>query len=369
MLAVVDWTLAALTLWLLLPPVGLGFFAFAGVYTAASIAGVVSHVPAGLGVFEAVLLLSLPEGAHAPGVAAALILYRLIYYVLPLLLAALVFAAHQGGVAGGALLGRVDLLRRGTQLVLPNLLGTLVFIGGVILLISGATPTVPSRLEWLGPLAPLAVIELSHFFGSLAGMALLVLALGLRRRLQAAYVATVAVLAAGILFSLLKGLDWEEALYLAVVLAALVPSRGAFYRKSRLRAQRYSASSLIAVLAVLLGTTWLGFFCYRHVDYANELWWQFVLEGDAPRFLRATIGVVVAMVLLGGLQLVRFAQPKPLAPERTPDGDRQGGRWRWPTPRCRRPVPGCPCSATSGSCSARAAAASSCTPCRGAAGS
>ena len=72
-LAVVDWTLAALTLWLLLPPVGLGFFAFAGVYTAACIAGVVSHVPAGLGVFEAVLLLTLPEGAHAPGVAAALI--------------------------------------------------------------------------------------------------------------------------------------------------------------------------------------------------------------------------------------------------------------------------------------------------------
>ena len=33
--------------------------------------------------------------------------------------------------------------------------------------------------------------------------------------------ATVAVLAAGIVFSLLKGLDWEEALYLAVVLAAL----------------------------------------------------------------------------------------------------------------------------------------------------
>ena len=320
LLAAIDWSLAALTLWLLLPPVGLGFFAFAGVYTAASIAGVVSHVPAGLGVFEAVLLLALPEAAHAPGVAAALILYRLIYYVLPLLLAALVFAAHQATAAGGVLLERVDLVRRGAQLVLPNLLGTLVFIGGAILLISGATPTVPARLEWLGPLAPLVVIELSHFFGSLAGMALLVLALGLRRRLHAAYVATVAVLAAGILFSLLKGLDWEEALYLAVVLAALLPSRGAFYRKSRLQAQRYSVSSLVAILAVLLGTTWLGFFCYRHVDYANELWWQFVLEGDAPRFLRATIGVVVAMVLLGGLQLVRFAQPKPLVPASEPDG-------------------------------------------------
>ena len=57
---------AAATLWVLLPPVGLGFLAFAGLFTVASIAGVISHVPAGLGVFEAVLLLAMPEGGARP---------------------------------------------------------------------------------------------------------------------------------------------------------------------------------------------------------------------------------------------------------------------------------------------------------------
>ncbi len=310
LLAVVDWGLAAATLWFLLPPVGLGFAAFASLYTLASIAGVVSHVPAGLGVFEAILLIALPEGAHAPGVAAALVIYRLIYYVLPLLVAALLFALQQAYSAGGAVVGRIELARRGTQLVLPSLLATLVFIGGVVLLVSGATPAMPSRLDWLGPLAPLAVIELSHFFGSLAGLALLVLAWGLRRRLDAAYWATAGVLAAGIVFSLLKGLDWEEALYLTIVLVALLPSHAAFYRRSRLLTQRFSVPWLLAILAVVLGTTWLGFFCYRHVDYANELWWQFVIDGDAPRFLRATTGVVVGLIVLGGLQLMRFGEPR-----------------------------------------------------------
>ena len=313
LLAVIDWALAAATLWVLLPPVGLGFAAFASLYTVASIAGVISHVPAGLGVFEAVLLIALPEAAHAPGVAAALVIYRLIYYVLPLLLAAVVFALHQAYVAGGVVVERLDLARRGTQLILPSLLAALVFIGGVVLLVSGATPAMSNRLDWLGPLAPLALIELSHFFGSLAGLALLVLSLGLRRRLDAAYWATAGVLAAGIVFSLLKGLDWEEALYLAIVLATLLPSHAAFYRKSRLLSQRFSAPWLLAILAVVLGTTWLGFFCYRHVDYANELWWQFVLDGDAPRFLRATIGVVVGLIVLGGLQLMRFAEPRKIA--------------------------------------------------------
>lgn len=310
LLAVLDWLFAAATLYLLLPPVGIGFFAFAGLFTAASIAGVVSHVPAGLGVFEAVLLVAMPEGAHLPGVAAALIVYRLIYYLLPLLLAALAFAVHEAKLGGAVVAARIDLARRGVELVLPNILAVLVFIGGAILLVSGATPTEPARLAWLAPLAPLVLIELSHFLGSLAGLALLALALGLGRRLDAAWWATCVVLAVGIVVSLVKGLDWEEALYLAAVLLALAPSRRAFYRRSRLLSQRFSVPWLLAILAVLAGSIWLGMFAYRHVDYANELWWQFVLEGDAPRFLRATAGVMIAMVVLGGLQLIRFAPPK-----------------------------------------------------------
>jgi phosphatidylglycerol lysyltransferase len=309
-LAVVDWTLAVLTLWILLPPVGLGFFAFAGLYTAACIAGVVSHVPAGLGMFEAVLLLALPEGVHTPGVAGALIAYRLIYYVLPLLVAALIFALREVSAGGFVAAGRLDLARRSAEIVLPNLLAILVFIGGAILLVSGATPTVPERLAWLAPIAPLALIELSHFLGSLAGLVLLVLALGLRRRLDAAWWAACTVIGAGIVVSLVKGVDWEEALYLAVVLAALLPSRQAFYRKSRLLEQRLSAPWLGAIAAVVLGSTWLGFFCYRHVEYTHDLWWQFLIEGDAPRFLRATAGVMIAAALFGGLQLMRFAKPQ-----------------------------------------------------------
>ncbi|HEX6015099.1 MAG TPA: bifunctional lysylphosphatidylglycerol flippase/synthetase MprF [Geminicoccaceae bacterium] len=317
LLAVLDWTLAAATLWVLLPNVGMGFLAFASLYTIANVAGVVSHVPAGLGVFEAVLLLALPEGAHAPGVAAALVAYRLIYYVLPLVIAALVFAVHQAHAARGALAERLGLVRASARLVLPNLLAVLVFIGGTVLLVSGATPTVAARLDLLGPLAPLAVIELSHFFSSLVGLALLLLALGLQRRLDAAWWVTVCALAAGTVFSLLKGLDWEEALYLALVLAALLPSHGAFYRRSHLLAQRFSPGWLLAVAAVVVGTAWVGFFCYRHVDYANELWWQFVLEGDAPRFLRATVGVAVLAILFGGLQLIRFARrPGPGEPDK-----------------------------------------------------
>ena len=216
-LAVVDWSLAALTLWLLLPPSASASSPSPASYTAASIAGVISHVPAGLGVFEAVLLLALPEGAHAPGVAAALI-------ALP---ADLLPAAAAGGGRWCSRLHqarrRQRAARRAARPRAPRHASWCCRIcwprwsSSAASSCSSPAPRrpCPSRLDWLAPLAPLALIELSHFLGSLAGLALLVLALGLRRRLEAAWWATVArargrhrVLAA-------QGLDWEEALYLA----------------------------------------------------------------------------------------------------------------------------------------------------------
>jgi phosphatidylglycerol lysyltransferase len=58
---------------------------------------------------------------------------------------------------------------------------------------------------------PLEVIEASHFLGSIAGAALLLLSQGLARRLDGAWLLTVAVVATGIVASLLKGADYEEA--------------------------------------------------------------------------------------------------------------------------------------------------------------
>ena len=116
--------------------------------------------------------------------------------------------------------------------LVPQVLSGAVLLTGTILLISGATPGVPGRLAWLGDILPLGLIELSHFIGSLAGVGLLMLAWALWHRLDAAYGFTLALLAVGIGASLLKGVDWEEARVLAVVLCAVLPARRYFYRKS-----------------------------------------------------------------------------------------------------------------------------------------
>jgi len=108
--AAVDVLAAATTLWVLLPPVGVSFFAFAAIYAAALGLGLLSHIPGGLGVFELAILYAV--GSHAPvnAVAAALVTYRAIYFLGPLLLSTVLLAGvelrHSLDTATGRRIGR-----------------------------------------------------------------------------------------------------------------------------------------------------------------------------------------------------------------------------------------------------------------------
>jgi hypothetical protein len=86
-LAVLDWGLAAGVLYRLLPPSSLSYLDFFGIYVLGLTAGTLSTVPGGLGVFETVILWLRPSSLSAPEVIKALIAYRGIYYVLPLIVA------------------------------------------------------------------------------------------------------------------------------------------------------------------------------------------------------------------------------------------------------------------------------------------
>ena len=317
-LSTFDWLLAASVLYVLLPPSPtLGFSAFLAAFLLAQVAGLASHLPAGLGVFETVVLIGLAP--HLPGsaVLGSLVAYRVIYYLIPLL-------------AAGALLGGHELLRRTfvrrvgglfgriVPEIVPQALAVTTFLGGVVLLASGATPAIHSRLGWLETFLPLPLLETSHFFGSLTGVGLLLLARGLQHRLDAAYLGTVALLAAGIVFSLLKGFDYEEATLLTVMLAALLPCRAHFYRRASLLDESFTAGWSLAIALVVLGSIWLLFLSHRHVEYSHQLWWQFEFESNAPRALRATTAASVLLVAIG---LARLLRPTTARPQLPSEGD------------------------------------------------
>jgi phosphatidylglycerol lysyltransferase len=223
-----DVAAAATVLYLLLPEAP-PFGAFLLVYLLALAAGVLSHVPGGVGVFEAILLAAFADSLGAAPLAAALLLYRLIYVVLPLLVACIFLLINEGQ----RLFQSRQSLRAASGLAAP-ILAVLVFLSGVVLLFSGVTPEIDTRLEHIGFLIPHRLVDASHFGASLVGVLCLLLAQGLRRRLSAAWMLTTILLLVGALLSLLKGFDWEEACLMTLIASLLGVFRRSFYRPSRL---------------------------------------------------------------------------------------------------------------------------------------
>lgn len=319
--AVVDWSLAALVLYVLLPDGhGVHFPAFVALFILAQTAGLISHVPGGLGVFETLMLLQLSGVVATDRLLGALLAYRVIFYLIPFGTAITLLAAHEGRVQRERLSRGVASVAEGfarwAEPLLPAGIGVMTMVGGIILLVSGATPAVHGRMAALIEVLPLGVVELSHFAGSMVGAALLVLGWGLTRRLDAAYFSARILLAIGIVASLLKGLDYEEALTLAVVLALLTASRGAFYRKSSLLAEPLTPGWVAAIVTVVAVSIWVGLFTFKHVEYSHELWWRFAARADAPRFLRASAGAAALLSAGGALRLLRHAAPRLSLPTR-----------------------------------------------------
>lgn len=199
-----DWAFAGSIIYILLPAIpGFSFLKFLSVFLLAQVAGLASQIPGGLGIFETVTILFVPPDVPRHQLMGSLLVFRGIYYILPLL-------------------------------------------------------------------------------------------------------------AAGILFSLLKGFDYEEAIILSVMLIAFLPCHRYFRRKGSFISGRFSAGWISSILLVLLCSIWLGMFSFKHVDYSNDLWWSFTVHGDAPRFMRAMVGVLCTVFIIIIWRFLNPAHPDQL---------------------------------------------------------
>ncbi len=85
-LGITDSLLAGLVLYFCITPYwDISFGTYIGLFVIAQTTGVFSQVPGGIGVFESIFLVALPETVDKADVFGALLAYRIIYYVLPLI--------------------------------------------------------------------------------------------------------------------------------------------------------------------------------------------------------------------------------------------------------------------------------------------
>ncbi|QAY77540.1 bifunctional lysylphosphatidylglycerol flippase/synthetase MprF [Sphingosinicella sp. BN140058] len=307
--AALDLIFSAGVIYVLVPSLTLADFPLLlGAFALALAIAVLTHAPGGLGVFEAMLFLLLPDQPKAE-LAAALLGYRLVYFVLPFGLALVYLAAREAERLHGKALPAVRLGGSIARSLAPLTMAAAVFGAGALLIVTGAMPLFPDRVAAMTGLLPSVLLDLSHFTSSIVGTLLLFMAYGLYRRADFAWIASMVLLGAGVILALLRALDLAEAGALGLVLVLLAWTRPAFYRRTAFSGERFGAGWAIAIAGVIAASLFLGFFSYKDVAYDEALWWQVQPSADAPRFLRASLGAGLVALLLAIRRLVRPIPP------------------------------------------------------------
>lgn len=93
----IEIVLAGAALWALLPAgINSTFAEFVGVFCAAMVVSMVSHVPGGLGVFETIIIVGLgAQGDDVSSLLGAILAFRFVYFVLPLILGGLLLLGFE----------------------------------------------------------------------------------------------------------------------------------------------------------------------------------------------------------------------------------------------------------------------------------
>ncbi|CAG7856981.1 Phosphatidylglycerol lysyltransferase [biofilm metagenome] len=310
----IDIVLSSVVLWvLLMDKVDISFSGFVMVFVVAQVAGVISQVPGGIGVFEGsfLWLMSDIQGSDQhTALIGALLLFRVIYFIFPLVLAG-------GGLFGYELFERHQsegkkrshIIRLLTAII-PRLYAFYLMLAGSLLVVSGLLRN-PDSIILIKAIIPFPFFDMSPTASSLFGLLLLFLARGIRLKIDAAWYSNLFLLGWGIVVAWMNPASWREAIALSVVFAMMLPTRRRFRRPSSLPQMSISKYWLATSSMVLAGSVGLGLFACED-NQQNSLFDGVLCLDDKHQSFWLLILAVIAPLGYGLWRLLSVAPPTTL---------------------------------------------------------
>ncbi|HAH22987.1 MAG TPA: lysylphosphatidylglycerol synthetase family protein [Prolixibacteraceae bacterium] len=211
----------------------------------------------GLGAIEVSLTYILGQFGF-PLLAAATItlLYRFFEFWLPLL----------GGL--------ISFITKKDNVILRILPAIIIFILGVVNIISSVTPAIPTRLHVMESLIPEDIITTSNGFVLVSGLLLVILSVFLLQGSKRSWYIGLVITVLSFVGHLLKGADYEEAIIAFIAFSSLLYTRRLYQLRPHPKFTRISYLVLVySVIALLaFGATGFYFIEKRHFGIDFSLW-------------------------------------------------------------------------------------------------
>ncbi|WP_159964362.1 bifunctional lysylphosphatidylglycerol flippase/synthetase MprF [Profundibacterium mesophilum] len=314
----VDVFAAALVLHLLLPEGSLSFVNLVAVFSVATMAGVASHVPGGIGVFESIMLAAMPASVPINDAVSALLLYRLIYFLLPFLLALAILSISEIWTVSGrrlpAVSGLAPVLTAGRGLI-PVATGALVLSSGLFMMFAGLLPNPHATAEELSGVLPLAMVEGGPMISSIVGSMLVVLAPSVFRRARLAFWIVLAGLVLSIVVAASMTRDIERVVILSVMTLILLPCRHEFHRRVRLGQGVWSARWAALIVSILVSLFLVWYLVHQSGAVPSSvMWWQLLDDRPSAAAWRGALTAAVmlsAALVFSALRTARATAQRP----------------------------------------------------------
>lgn len=197
--------------------------------TASSVIGILSMIPGGLGSFDVMMMLGLLHlGVSHEVVVIWLLLYRLAYYLLPLIIGLLAWLLTAGRAFDSRFSGMpINLSKE----MLHKVVSFMISVTGGLLVLTATVPEAFMQLRWLRHVSPWSVNLIAESPKIILGFLLIITSRAIKNRVSRAYMPTLIIELLTVAYIFLDDFSWYSIGLMAVLLLMTVFIKSELYRK------------------------------------------------------------------------------------------------------------------------------------------
>lgn len=297
-----DLVAASACLYVLLPEdAGVSFIQFLPTYLMAMVAVVLTHVPGGAGVLEIVIIHLTNTTPQA--ILAALLCFRVIYYLIPLIIAAAIYLIYEINQQTQGNIKFLNKIGRYIRIHIPTIASVIIFTTGIILCFMAVLPVHYYNMKLLEMLFPSWMIELGGIITGIVSIFLFFFSIGLKYKRKYILYYTLLLLLIGCVSVLTSTLNFFITGFLITLIVLLVCIKKYFYIKSSIWKIHFNIRWIITFSCIVICAAGLGF-SIRHIDVTNIHCLDFAYFKDGHKLMH----ILFSECVIIGILLLKYAQ-------------------------------------------------------------
>lgn len=283
LISMIDWIIVGASFYILLPNFSeINFIKFLFIFMLALLSGLMSNIPGGLGVFETVLLSGLSEYHSTNILLGTIFLFRLLFYIIPLIFATVFYTLFELIHIKELMKEIIKFIKELSTNLIHSFISILFFICGFFIFYDNND----NIFYKLNLKIPEYLLYLSYYIERITGLFMILVSLGLRKRLVNAYKFQIFIVLLGTIFSSINGINSEKLIIYFILLITLLKSKEYFYIKAMSNKKFYFEMWISIFLLSLISTTWIVVFSNKNLYHNQLIHWYLNINFQLPGYLK-----------------------------------------------------------------------------------